>query len=230
MPTIQDHEFGEISVKRIKRSRRISIRVTPKRTLAMSAPMLTPLFMMRQMIESSRPKLRSMLQQGTAEHPTYTDGDTIGKSHVLSLKPGDTLHSKLVKNQLIITYPNNRSSDDVDVQALVITLVAKTLRKEAKSYLPRRLAYLAEQHGYCYQTIRFSHASGRWGSCSSRGTISLNIALMKLPFELIDYVLLHELCHTVEMNHSPRFWTRVETADPDYKQHRKALKQHTPTI
>jgi predicted metal-dependent hydrolase len=108
--------------------------------------------------------------------------------------------------------------------------VIDALRMEAMSFLPKRLSFLAEKFGYSYEKVRFSHSSGRWGSCSTSGTISLNIAMMKLPFELIDYILLHELSHTTQMNHSEKFWKQVEASDPLYKQHRAALKKESPSI
>lgn len=104
----------------------------------------------------------------------------------------------------------------------------KLLRKRAAAYFPRRLSWLAEQHGFTYRTIRFSSAETRWGSCSSSGTISLNIWLMTLPLELIDYVLVHELSHTRHMNHGKDFWTTVERCMADYKLQRRRLKQYNP--
>ncbi|MDR2336699.1 MAG: M48 family metallopeptidase [Candidatus Nomurabacteria bacterium] len=104
------------------------------------------------------------------------------------------------------------------------------LRGKAKRFLPVRLRELAKLGGFTYEKVRFSHSSSRWGSCSNNGTISLNIALMKLPPALIDYVLIHELAHTRQMNHSADFWQEVEKYDRNYKKHRKMLKLHSPNV
>lgn len=106
----------------------------------------------------------------------------------------------------------------------------KLLTKKAKEYLPYRLEYFAKLYGYNYGRVRFSHANTRWGSCSSNGTISLNIGLMQVPEALQDYVLLHELAHLNHMDHSAEFWREVEEHDPQYKRHRKILKNYSPGV
>ena len=106
----------------------------------------------------------------------------------------------------------------------------KILTKKAKEYLPYRLEYFAKRYGYQYNRVRFSHASTRWGSCSSNRTISLNIGLMQVPKPLQDYVLLHELAHLNHMDHSPAFWAEVKSHDPQYKDHRRRLKAFSPGV
>ncbi len=97
-------------------------------------------------------------------------------------------------------------------------------RKIAKKVLPKRLGELAQQYGFCYKRLAVRNARTRWGSCSHANNINLNMHLIKLDNDLIDYVILHELCHTIEKNHSPRFWALVEKHMPDFKERRKKLK------
>ncbi len=229
MATIHDEEFGEITVRRSVRSSAVRISVAPGGTLRASLPPYAPLFMLRRLINSSRSELRGML---TKQQPAYElrDGEPVGKSHHLKIIRSSRLAVKRYKQQItVILGPDDEITDPAVVRQ-VRDAIAAALRIEAKSYLPKRLAYLARQLDCHYDKVRFSHAGGRWGSCSTSGTISLNIALMKLPFELIDYVIIHELCHTKQMNHSPKFWTLVEAADPSYKLHRKLLKTYSPSI
>jgi hypothetical protein len=168
------------------------------------------------------------------QHPDqhFEHGMQIGKSHTLIIRPS-TLARPVAKRhgqQIIAQVPETMTLNTPEVARTIRDTVIEALRIEAKSYLPKRLAFLADKGGFSYEKVRFSHASGRWGSCSSNGTISLNIALMKLPFELIDYVIIHELSHTRQMNHSEAFWQLVETGDPLYKAHRRELKKESPSI
>ena len=231
MPTITDEEFGTITLKRSVHASNIRIRVAPDGRLRASLPLYAPIFLVKRLVKSSRTELRALLTQHYGDS-TFTAGMQIGKSHTLLVRPttAKTATTKRHGQQIIVMLPGNQAMEDVSVQRVVRDAVIGALRLEAKSYLPKRLAFLAEKHGFSYQKVRFSHASGRWGSCSSNGTISLNIALMKLPFELIDYVLIHELSHTLQMNHSDKFWQLVETADSNYRQHRRELKKESPSI
>lgn len=156
----------------------------------------------------------------------------VGKSHTLIIHYRPLAKARAVRHgqQIAVTLPDEEALHEPSTIRLIHDAVIGALRLEAKSHLPKRLAFLAKQHGFSYTKVRFSHAGSRWGSCSSNGTISLNIALMKLPFELIDYVLIHELSHTIEMNHSKDFWHLVALADPAYKLHRRQLKQENPSI
>lgn len=230
MPTLTDDEFGTIKLVRSAKASHIRIRVDTDGTLRASMPLYAPVLLVRRLVHSSRSEIRKLLEQHQYAS-VFTSSMQIGKSHSLISRPGSGEPSvNRHGQQIIVSLPEGKSIEDADVQSLIRPVVIAALRKEAKSYLPRRLAYLAKQHGFSYQKVRFSHASGRWGSCSSSGTISLNIALMKLPFHLIDYVLVHELSHTVQMNHSEAFWASVAACDPNYKAHRRELKNHTPSI
>ena len=89
------------------------------------------------------------------------------------------------------------------------------------------MATLALQHGFHYNGVTIKDMSSRWGSCSNRKHINLSLLLMTLPWHLIDYVLLHELCHTVELNHSDRFWALMDrVTDGKALQLRQALKSY----
>lgn len=230
MPIIQDEEFGKVTIRRSARASQVRLRVAPDGTLRASLPLYAPTFLVKRLIRTSRAQLRELLALSNPE-TNYSHNMRIGKSHFLNIEQGgNTLQVKRKGQQIIASIPTDKSVNDPVVVRAIRDGVIAALRVEAKSYLPKRLSFLAEKYGFHYEKVRFSHASGRWGSCSSHGTISLNIALMKLPFELIDYVIIHELSHTRHMNHSPQFWELVSQADPLYKEHRRALKQEAPTV
>jgi hypothetical protein len=106
------------------------------------------------------------------------------------------------------------------------------LRAKAKRILPARTLDLVKSTGINYNIqrdgIRLGFMRTRWGSRSSSGTISLNIGLVRLPAHLIDYVIIHELCHIVHMNHSSAFWAEVAKHCPHYRAYRKEIKTYRP--
>ncbi|RKM61397.1 M48 family peptidase [Butyrivibrio sp. CB08] len=102
----------------------------------------------------------------------------------------------------------------------------KLLVTRAKRIIPQRVRYYAGIMGVTYGRITIRMQKSRWGSCSGKGNLNFNCLLMRTPDEIIDYVVVHELCHLKEMNHSKRFWAEVEKIIPDYKERRKWLKDH----
>jgi predicted metal-dependent hydrolase len=231
MPIIQDKEFGKITIRRSARATQVKLRVAPDGTLRASLPMYAPIFLVKNLLRTSRAELQKLLSQSKPEY-VYNNGMQIGKSHTLVVQSTDSSSFNISRHgqQIIIKLPQDSHLNQPEIARKIRDAVISALRLEAKSYLPKRLSFLAEKYDLKYSHIRFSHASGRWGSCSSSGTVSLNIALMKLPFELIDYVIIHELSHTKQMNHSSLFWALVSQADPYYKTHRRALKLQNPSI
>ena len=109
------------------------------------------------------------------------------------------------------------------VQVLTMEEI-RALADEAMKVIPERTARLAALAGVQYGRITIRNQKTRWGSCSSKGNLNFNCLLMLAPREVLDYVIVHELCHRKEMNHSPRFWAEVAKIDPDYKKHEKWLK------
>ena len=104
------------------------------------------------------------------------------------------------------------------------------LADRAMELLPRRVAYFAPMVGVTYNGITIRNQRSRWGSCSGKGNLNFNCLLMLCPPEVIDYVVVHELCHRKEMNHSPRFWAEVERVLPGYRQQEKWLKDNGTAI
>ena len=99
-------------------------------------------------------------------------------------------------------------------------------RQAAKEYFPSRVAYYEQIIGVTHASIRIRDQKTRWGSCSSKGNLNFNWRLMLAPPRVLDYVVVHELCHRKEMNHSKAFWDAVETVLPDYVQLLKWLKDN----
>lgn len=106
----------------------------------------------------------------------------------------------------------------------------RELADKARKYILERVAYFAEHMGVTYGRITIRNQKTRWGSCSSKGNLNFNCLLMLTPAEIIDYVVVHELCHRKEMNHSGAFWNEVEKVLLDYREAVRWLKEEGSQI
>ena len=102
----------------------------------------------------------------------------------------------------------------------------RELTRQALEDIPARVARYAPLVGVSYGRVTIRNQKTRWGSCSSKGNLNFNCLLMLAPPQVRDYVVVHELCHRKEMNHSPRFWAQVEQVMPDYRPRRQWLKDN----
>jgi len=100
----------------------------------------------------------------------------------------------------------------------------KDLKERAAQLLPARVAWFAQLLGVTYKRITVRAQHSRWGSCSAAGNLNFNCLLALVPEEVRDYVIIHELCHRVHLDHSRAFWDLVATRDPSWRQHRQWLK------
>ena len=160
--------------------------------------------------------------------------DTVFSTHnrrvqLLPWKSGQ-FRAQLSKDTLKIFYPQEVDILSEQSQKVIRDYIVQTLRKEAKEYLPQRTEQLAQTHGFVYRGVAIKNLSSRWGSCSATNNINLSLHLVRLPQHLSDYVILHELTHTVHKNHSDRFWQSLNSIiGGKAKQLAAEIKQHHAT-
>ena len=163
--------------------------------------------------------------------PSLIDEQTVMQTATFQLRifrtERENFYMKLDDEILSIACPNDTDFKKETVQDLLKNMIVRALRHEAKRVLPKRIIGLAKQHGFTLTGVKINSSRTHWGSCTGRKSVNLSLHLMILPWHLIDYVLLHELCHTIEMNHSERFWGLMnQVTDGKAMALRKELKQY----
>jgi predicted metal-dependent hydrolase len=166
----------------------------------------------------------------TKKQRIISDGDGIGKHHHVRVfgSADATVKTRVDQNNINLT--TSLPIEDSEVQTRLRKACERALKQEAESLLPERLAELAQRHDYQFASLKIKKLTSRWGSCSERDDISLSFYLIQQPWELIDYVLLHELVHTVHKHHQTGFWAELERVCPGAKQLRKQLRQNHPRL
>ena len=218
-----------ITVFKRRSSRSIRLSLTASGEVRVSLPFWVPYKTGVTFAESRREWILEQRQVPA----TLTEGQLIGKQHRLhfrvSAKSVKT-SSRLTDDLVIITHPLTTPASDPAVQTVVNKAAIRALRQEATIALPPRLRQLAVEHHFRYQNVTIKQLTSRWGSCDQHQRIALNLFLMQLPWELIDYVLLHELVHTQHMDHGADFWAALDKVVPGAKQRRAEIRKHKPVV
>lgn len=128
---------------------------------------------------------------------------------ILSAEKGK-LRAGIHKETAVIAIPETEDIDSPEIQDYIKKIIIRICRNEAKIYLPQRVKELATEHNFKYNQVFVKYLKSKWGSCSSAGNINLNLMLMLQPPHLIDYIILHELSHTIEPNHGKKFWELLD--------------------
>ena len=136
----------------------------------------------------------------------------------------------VVGGEIRIVYPAGMDISDPQVQQTAHRAALRALKQQATVLLTPRLQQMAVQHGFVYKSVSIKRLTSRWGSCSSQKDIVLNSYLMQLPWQLIDYVILHELTHTRIMAHGTKFWAELGQYVPNLRDIRRQMRTHRPML
>ena len=169
-------------------------------------------------IIKTQQKMRAR-QDDIEQNSEFKDGKKVlflGEEYEISLN-GKIKHIKIHDNVMEFPFEKIERAE---------AFLTQWYKKKAREIIPPKVAHYAKYLGLSYNKIGISSAKKRWGSCNSKGSINFSYRLIMTPPSIIDYVIVHELMHLREMNHSPRFWAHVESVIPDYKKRRKWLKDN----
>lgn len=207
---VADDDFGQIILHTRRGARNVTMRVKPD-GLYLTVP---PRSQLKRILEVLQPFRERLLEQFNRVAPKQIDLDFRIHADCFRLKLASSrLRHFTVRNEngeMVVYYPEDTDFRREEVQKLIRSAIIRAMKKAAEAYLPPLLEAWAERFGLAYRKVRITGARSRWGSCSAARSISLSCYLMLLPARLMDYVILHELAHTREMNHGPRFWELMD--------------------
>lgn len=227
--------IGDIKVRQSANIKYLRIRMAPGRGIWVSVPFGVS----RRQTEKFLEENRDWIVQNRKNMELYEQDTGVGlrigaeiktKLHTLKITETEFLKPsyKIEQDVIVLAIPKQVAFSRIEkiVQQFLLEIYAM----ESRQYLPKRVRYYAEKFGFKYNHLSFRNNVSNWGSCSFENNINLNIKLMKLPDEIIDYVILHELCHTIEKNHSAAFWKLVGKVCPDYATLRGRLRKYNTRI
>jgi predicted metal-dependent hydrolase len=204
-----------------QRRRTIALYINPNGTLTIKAPIFTPDFFINRFVKDKQDwidkHLSRVKQYPQLEEKQFIDGEEfmfLGKNYSLQI-----VHSEEIQltDKLLFPFKNKRS---------IKKRIIEWYKKQALETVSKRVEKYAAIMKVNYRSIDLSNAKKRWGACSHIDELTFNWRLIMAPLESMDYVVIHELAHTIEKNHSKQFWAIVQKFCPDYKIRRRWLTVH----
>ena len=223
-----DTEKIEFAIVKSKR-KSLSIAIQPDGNLLVKAPFFMLDSEILKWVKAKtgwivRQRVKILEQQEMNPPKKYITGEKfwyLGQEYELEVRisAGRAGMVGIVEDKIVLF---SKSGDGAEVQKIL----ADWYVKQAKVVIPKKVRFWAEQMGESYGKVTVKNQKKRWGSCSSARNLNFNRRLIMAPPEVLDYVVVHELCHLRQMNHSKAFWREVEIVLPDYKMHKKWLESH----
>jgi len=209
---LTDTELGVIEFTHSERSKHIRVRILST-GLKVTLPYKSSEEEAMKFINSIRSKLISKqekLEKGIEKSNILINENTHLQTltFIVEARPMDrkNIYFSLKNSTLNIEFPHQTDCSTSQTQLHFWNGISYFMRKEAKRLFPNRTKQLADKYGFTFSEVKIQSSKTRWGSCSGLKSINLSLYLMLLPAHLVDYVILHELCHTKEMNHGENFW------------------------
>jgi len=232
--TISIHNIGEVILTKSAVAKYLGIRIKPFDGIYVTIPKRVSYNESEEFVRGKEAwilkHLNKIQKYEDAQEVFNEDTNFRTREHKLVIKKSmveETIVS-IKEFEIHVEYPWLEDVKSKIVQNKIKAGINQALRIEANNHIPLRVKELAYLYGFEYNKVTIKNLKSRWGSCSAKNNINLNIHLMKLPDELIDYVILHELAHTIHKNHSKRFWNALEKVLPNCKKLDKSLKQYSP--
>ena len=212
---IEIPDIGSIQFYKSRRAKHIGITIKPFRGVRVSVPMRISFAEAEYVVKNKIDWIQKHQQRikRAEENRTIFDESTdfSTKNHKLKISKSyyKEINAKISDGEINVSYPEYLGVKHITVQLFIRNVIEETLRKEAKQFIPARVNELAAKYNFKYNKVFIKNIKSRWGSCSKKGNLNFSLHLMQLPEDLVDYIILHELVHTVEHNHSKKFWAEL---------------------
>jgi predicted metal-dependent hydrolase len=222
-------DVGKITVFKKRSNKNIRISIAPNNVVKVSIPIWSPYIVGVNFAKNNRLWIK---EKSSAKIAILEDGKTIGRDHFIKVTIKSSGYPTVrIRDQILeVTLSDVSQISDTEIQTKIIKCTKKILKTESEMYIIPRIIELSEKYKLNFEQIKFKELKRRWGSCDSNKIITINYYLIQLPWEIIDYVLLHELVHTEHMSHDQHFWDKLYLLNPSAKSLRKDIKKFNPVI